>query len=67
MCKIKLKYNYSTSNDFSSRTPSKTYPTQNSLGQMSNIIFLEKEKTEEDNKNNSRVFPFGYNPGICIK
>jgi hypothetical protein len=54
MCKIKLKYNYSTSKDFSSKTPSTAYPTQGSLGQIRPAYyFLKKKKTEEDNKNNS--------------
>jgi len=47
LCKIELKYNYSIIKDFSSKTPSTIYPTQGSC----HILFLEKEKTEEDNKN----------------
>jgi len=30
-CKLKLKYNYSIINDFSSKTPPSTYPTQGSF------------------------------------
>jgi hypothetical protein len=32
--KLKLKYNYSIINDFSSKTTSSTYPTHGSLGQI---------------------------------
>jgi hypothetical protein len=52
ICKIKLKYNYSIIKDFSSKTPSATYLTQRSLGQIRTThYFLKKKKTEEDNKN----------------
>jgi hypothetical protein len=50
---IKLKYNYSIINDFSSKTPSSTYPRQGSLGQIRPAYYFSKEKKDGDNKNNS--------------
>ena len=42
---MKLKYNYSIINDFSSKTPTFTYPTQGSMGQIRpTYYFLKKEK-----------------------
>ena len=52
-CKLKLKYNYSMINDFSSKTPPST-PHAGFIGTNTpHILFLEEEKTEGDNKNNS--------------
>ena len=52
--KLKLKYNYSIINKFSSKTRSSTYPTQGSLGKIHPTHYFSKtKKTEGDNKNNS--------------
>jgi hypothetical protein len=52
-CKLKLKYNYSIINDFSSKTPPSTYPMQGSLGQIHPTYYFPGGKKEGDNKNNS--------------
>jgi hypothetical protein len=46
-CKLKLKYNYSTISDFSSKMTSSTYlPHAGFIGtNTSHILFLGKEKT----------------------
>jgi len=46
-CKLKLKYNYSIISDFSSKTPSSTYPTQGSLGQIRPTYYFSKKKQRE--------------------
>jgi len=47
-CKLKLKYNYSIINDFSSKTPSSTYPTQGSLEHIRPIYYFSKKKRERE-------------------
>ena len=42
--KLKLKYNYSIINEFSSKTSSSTYPTQGSLGQIHPTYYFSKKK-----------------------
>jgi hypothetical protein len=43
-CKIKLKYNYSLIQDFSSKTPSTTYPKQGSLGKIRPTYYILKKR-----------------------
>ena len=49
-CKLELQYNYSII-DFSSKTPSSTYPTQGSMGQIHpTYCFSKKKKQREEIK-----------------
>jgi hypothetical protein len=47
-CKLKLQYNYSIINDFSSKMPSSTYPTQGSLGQICPTYYFSKKKKQRE-------------------
>jgi len=47
-CKLKLKYNYSIINDFSSKTPPSTYPTQGSLGQIRATYYFPKKRKQKE-------------------
>jgi hypothetical protein len=42
-CKLKLKYNYSVINNFSSKTNPSTYPTQGSLVQIRRTYYFSKK------------------------
>jgi len=46
--KLKLKYNYSIINDFTSKTSSSTYPTQDSLGQKRPTYYFSKKKKQRE-------------------
>ena len=46
-CKLKLQYNYSIINDFSSKMPSSTYPTGGSLEQIRPTYYFSKNKKTE--------------------